>query len=62
MEYKLDSKAPSGPLETRWQRHIAEMKLVNPANKRSLEIIKLLFKSRHSFYRINFFSCQNLLC
>lgn len=36
---KLDSKAPSGPIESRWDRHKFEMKLVNPANKRKHEII-----------------------
>jgi succinate dehydrogenase / fumarate reductase flavoprotein subunit len=36
---KLDSKAPTGPIETRWQRHKFNMKLVNPANKRKHTII-----------------------
>lgn len=36
---KLDSKAPSGPIESRWDRHKFDMKLVNPANKRKHEII-----------------------
>ncbi len=36
---KLDPRCPSGPLETRWQRHRAEMKLVNPANKRKFRIL-----------------------
>src|SRR3974390_2475150 len=35
----LDSKAPGGPIETRWDRHRFEMKLVNPANKRKHTII-----------------------
>ena len=30
----LDSKAPSGPLADKWDRHKFEIKLVNPANKR----------------------------
>lgn len=36
---KLQSHAPSGPVESRWDRHRFEMKLVNPANKRKFEII-----------------------
>ena len=35
----LDSKAPSGPIETAWDRHRFEMKLVNPANKRKYSVI-----------------------
>lgn len=36
---KLDSKIPSGPLEKKWEKHIMEGKLVNPANKRKYDII-----------------------
>jgi succinate dehydrogenase / fumarate reductase flavoprotein subunit len=36
---ELRSNAPTGPIETRWERHKAEIKLVNPANKRKYEII-----------------------
>ena len=36
---RLESGAPSGPLETRWSRHQAHMKLVNPANKRKFRIL-----------------------
>ena len=36
---ELRSHAPTGPIETRWERHRFEMKLVNPANKRKYEII-----------------------
>lgn len=36
---KLDSKSPTGPIETRWERHKFNMKLVNPANKRKHTII-----------------------
>lgn len=36
---KLDSKSPGGPIETRWDRHKFEMKLVNPANKRKYTVI-----------------------
>jgi len=35
----LDGKAPGGPLETKWERHKAELKLVNPANKRKHTIL-----------------------
>src|SRR5246127_2724325 len=35
----LDSKAPDGPIETRWDRHRSNLKLVNPANKRKHTII-----------------------
>src|SRR3974390_1031792 len=35
----LDSKAPGGPIETRWDRHRFNLKLVNPANKRKHTII-----------------------
>lgn len=36
---KLDSMAPSGPLEDKWDKHRFEMKLVNPANKRKHTVI-----------------------
>src|SRR5262249_10806223 len=36
---QLDSKTPSGPIETRWDRHRFHLKLVNPANKRKHTII-----------------------
>jgi len=36
---QLDSKIPSGPIETAWERHKFNMKLVNPANKRKFDII-----------------------
>jgi succinate dehydrogenase / fumarate reductase, flavoprotein subunit len=36
---KLDSKLPSGPIETAWDRTRFDMKLVNPANKRKYNII-----------------------
>lgn len=36
---KLDAKAPTGPIETRWDRHKFQMKLVNPANKRKHTVI-----------------------
>jgi succinate dehydrogenase / fumarate reductase flavoprotein subunit len=35
----LDSKVPSGPLEKKWEKHIFDMKLVNPANKRKFKVI-----------------------
>jgi succinate dehydrogenase / fumarate reductase, flavoprotein subunit len=36
---KLDSKIPEGPVEQKWEKYKASVALVNPANKRSLEII-----------------------
>ncbi len=36
---ELDSKSPTGPIETRWDRHRFNLKLVNPANKRKHTII-----------------------
>src|SRR5690349_24736643 len=35
----LDAKIPSGPLEKKWVNYKGHCKLVNPANKRKLEII-----------------------
>jgi len=35
----LRSGIPSGPIESRWERHRFEMKLVNPANKRKYTVI-----------------------
>lgn len=36
---KLDAKIPAGPLETKWTKYRSTVSLVNPANKRSLEVI-----------------------
>lgn len=36
---KLISKIPEGPLATKWTKYKASVKLVNPANKKKLEII-----------------------
>ena len=36
---ELRSNAPTGPIETAWDRHRFEMKLVNPANKRKFNVI-----------------------
>ena len=35
----LDSKVPEGPIEKKWDTHLFDMKLVNPANKRKYEVI-----------------------
>lgn len=35
----LDSKIPEGPLEKKWQNHKANIRLVNPANKRNIDVI-----------------------
>ncbi len=39
MTIELKSNAPSGPIETRWDRHRFEMKLVNPANRRKYTVL-----------------------
>lgn len=36
---KLDAKIPDGPLETKWTKYRSTVPLVNPANKRKLDII-----------------------
>jgi succinate dehydrogenase / fumarate reductase, flavoprotein subunit len=36
---KLDSKIPGGPLTEKWSTHKNNLRLVNPANKKKLEII-----------------------
>ena len=35
----LDGKAPTGPIQTSWDRHRFDMKLVNPSNKRKFKIL-----------------------
>ena len=39
MANKLDSKIPSGPIETLWEKTKFDYKLVNPANKRKHSVI-----------------------
>ncbi len=36
---KLDSKIPTGPLAEKWTKHKNEINLINPANKRNIDII-----------------------
>ncbi|MEE4177649.1 MAG: fumarate reductase/succinate dehydrogenase flavoprotein subunit [Bacteroides sp.] len=36
---KLDSKIPEGPIAEKWSKHKNSLRLVNPANKKKLEII-----------------------
>jgi succinate dehydrogenase / fumarate reductase flavoprotein subunit len=36
---KLDAKAPGGPLADKWDRHLADLRLVSPANKRKFHVI-----------------------
>src|SRR6202050_1212069 len=36
---ELDAKIPAGPIETLWDKHKFDLKLVNPANKRKYNII-----------------------
>lgn len=38
-QVKLDSQEPTGPVESRWDRHRFDLKLVNPSNKRKFEVI-----------------------
>src|SRR6476660_5275283 len=35
----VDAKAPSGPIESRWDKRKFEAALVNPANRRKLTVI-----------------------
>jgi succinate dehydrogenase / fumarate reductase flavoprotein subunit len=39
MAHKLDSKIPSGPIESKWENSKFNYKLVNPANKRKHSVI-----------------------
>ncbi|MFZ4403257.1 MAG: fumarate reductase/succinate dehydrogenase flavoprotein subunit [Pseudobdellovibrionaceae bacterium] len=39
MSVILDSKIPSGPIDSKWKNHKFNMKLVNPANKRKHSVI-----------------------
>ena len=36
---QLDAQIPGGPIAEKWDRHLFELKLVNPANKRKYDII-----------------------
>ncbi|KXK34989.1 MAG: Fumarate reductase flavoprotein subunit [Chlorobi bacterium] len=36
---ELNSKVPTGPIEQQWDKHKADSKLVNPANKRKFRVI-----------------------
>ena len=35
----LDAKIPSGPIKDKWTKHKNEINVVNPANKRLIDII-----------------------
>ena len=35
----LDSKIPEGPLDSKWTKYRSTIPLVNPANKRSIDVI-----------------------
>ncbi|MBC7965665.1 MAG: fumarate reductase/succinate dehydrogenase flavoprotein subunit, partial [Fuerstia sp.] len=35
----LNSRVPDGPLQQKWDKHLFDMKLVNPANKRKFSVI-----------------------
>ena len=36
---KLNSKIPDGPLSEKWSKHKASLRLVNPANKKKIDVI-----------------------
>ena len=36
---KLDSKIPKGPIADKWTKHKNDIHLVNPANKRNIDVI-----------------------
>ena len=36
---QLDAKIPGGPIAEKWDKHLFDLKLVNPANKRKYDII-----------------------
>ncbi len=36
---KLDARIPDGPVEKKWERQIADLRLVNPANRRKFQVI-----------------------
>ncbi|MEP6866755.1 MAG: FAD-binding protein, partial [Deltaproteobacteria bacterium] len=36
---KLESRSPTGPIDTAWSRTKFDMKLVSPANKRKYKVI-----------------------
>ncbi|MBI3932706.1 MAG: FAD-binding protein, partial [Acidobacteria bacterium] len=36
---ELRSNVPDGPIQTKWDKHRFEMKLVNPANKRKHTVL-----------------------
>ena len=36
---KLDAKIPEGPIDKKWTNHKNNIKLVNPANKRLIDVI-----------------------
>jgi len=37
----LNSKIPEGPISEKWQKHLNSLKLVNPANKKKMDIIMI---------------------
>ena len=36
---RIDSKVPSGPLDSKWEKHKFESKLINPSNKRKYSVL-----------------------
>ena len=45
---KIDSKIPEGPVAEKWTNYKAHQKLVNPANKRRLDLFRLYRVRLHS--------------
>ena len=41
----IDSKIPEGPLKDKWTSHKSKINLVNPANKRLIDVILSLIWS-----------------
>ncbi|MGH7524667.1 MAG: FAD-binding protein, partial [Gemmatimonadales bacterium] len=35
----LDARIPGGPLDEKWDRHLADLRLVSPANKRKFHVV-----------------------
>ncbi|MFT5289108.1 MAG: succinate dehydrogenase / fumarate reductase flavoprotein subunit [Planctomycetota bacterium] len=36
---RLDSKCPTGPIAERWDKHLFDLKLINPSNKRKFKVL-----------------------
>ena len=47
---KLNSNVPNGPVTQKWSNYKATCKLVNPANKRKLDIIEIGLKCLFGYW------------